>query len=716
MATSSSDGERVMADDPLEPTYTPDPSRRVDFDDGARGSEPANPGAVDISDSTDGSEAGVAALDGVEPSPDELEAPVVADELDDDDEEDVSGEIDPESSQAPERAVSDTQVRNKPAAVRSGGSWGDKASPALHVGRTLAERWKVGDRIGMGGMASVHRSDDLRLDRPVAVKILHPHIAENADARARLAREARAIAQLKHESVIEVYDYDISDPDCTWLVTELIEGGSLREVLEHCPQPMPEVATMIVSDILRALRAAHDVGVVHRDVKPDNVLIGKSGRPKLSDFGIAQVVSEERMTLTGNLVGSPSYMSPEQAEGRRTDHRTDLFSAGVVLYRLVTGKLPFAGQNAIETLRRVASTQYVDPSELDPNLPSSILGVIRKSLAPRIEHRYQSADEMLADLGAILRDAGLNATSDELPRFFRDPEVYQLELARRLAKELVARGQALLDAGEEARALDCFNRAMALGANNEQTLDLVNLLSKRRERGRLRRVLWMASAAAGVVLMVGGGLFASEYFAPGSSTDPARAQSTMNTRNKPVVEPIVAPSIGPTAPVAIPVDTPDEPHEPDGPDVPARLPVAAPVIESQAPAPTMQPVATPTRPRPQPRRAVRRPAPSPAVVAKPEVVAEPVVAPAPAPVEEPEVEVRAAPKIEQGMLQIGTSRWADIYIDGVRLGRAPEQTRYGLPPGRHRLKAVNPHCNPLEKVVTIRPDQTTRVRLKIDCP
>ncbi|MCA9553365.1 MAG: serine/threonine protein kinase [Myxococcales bacterium] len=271
------------------------------------------------------------------------------------------------------------------------------------MGRVLGERWQVHEKIGTGGMASVHLGVDLRLGRKVACKILHPHVAENPDARERLAREARAIAQLKHENVIEVYDYAIDDPECTWLVTELIEGCSLRQFLDRSAKPMPEVAVMITTEVVKALRAAHAVGVIHRDVKPDNILVGVEGRPKLSDFGIAKVLSESRMTTTGNLVGSPSYMSPEQSDGLHTDHRTDLFSIGIVLYRLVTGTLPFRGGTPIETIRRVSACEYVDPTELAPECAGAVAGIIRRALTRELNGRYQSAEEMLADLMKKLR-------------------------------------------------------------------------------------------------------------------------------------------------------------------------------------------------------------------------------------------------------------------------------------------------------------------------
>ena len=612
-----------------------------------------------------------------------------------------------------------TRSRSRPG-VRSGSFWEDSSPSALHVGRLVADRWEVGDRIGMGGMASVHSCIDQRLDRLVAIKILHPHISESEDARKRLAREARAIAQLKHESVIEVYDYAIEDPDCTWLVTELIDGESLREALDHNPRPIPEVATMIVFEIVRALQAAHRVGIVHRDVKPDNVLIGANGRPKLSDFGIAQVISEDRMTLTGNLVGSPSYMSPEQAEGRRTDHRTDLFSAGVVLYRLVTGVLPFPGQNAIETLRKVAAVDCIDPTELEPSCPATIAGIIRKSMAPKIDDRYQTADEMLADLNAILEDCGLTSTWQELPRFFEDAERYQHELAGRLSKTLAARGQILMDAGDEPRALDCFNRAMTLGANNEQTYDLVRVLSKRRDRGRLRRMLYSASAAFGAVALIIGALVATEAldgrFGPKTGTGAAvGAPATPATprlgppitTGAPAPSRTVKASEAPATPAIAPQTT--KAAEP----APAPAPPTAIRRQAISATPAPKPQATPSKPviraKPAPKAAAKPSRPKPA--AQPEPTAAPEAKPEPEPVTRP-----PPPRPARGTLQIGSRRWVDVYIDGVRLGRAPDRSRYDLPPGEHRLKAVNPHCNPMEKVVKIQPDQTTRVRLKLVCP
>lgn len=561
-------------------------------------------------------------------------------------------------------------------------SGGTAPSTSPNVGRILGERWQVHEKIGTGGMASVHAGIDLRLERKVACKILHPHVAENADARERLAREARAIAQLKHENVIEVYDYSIDDPECTWLISELIEGCSLRQFLDRHARPMPEVAVMIVCEILKALRVAHEMGVIHRDVKPDNVLIGQQGRPKLSDFGIAKVLNEVGMTTTGSLVGSPNYMSPEQADGLHTDHRTDLYSAGIVLYRLVTGTLPFRGGTPIETIRKVSAGEYIDPTEIAPECAGSIAGIIRRALSRDLDSRYQTAEEMLNDIMTVLQDAGLTATWEELPKYFADPEAYQVQIKPGLAAELEARGKSLLDAGEENRAVDCFNRALSLGEGNQRTVDFVNELSQRRSRSRMRRVAWTAGGAlAGVVSIIV--LLVGTDVLDGPSTNPALADpSTHRVEIRPEPE---APSVD----LALPAKVEAEPAKAELAIQPEPTPAKAVV-----PAPPVKKV----RPRRVRRRQpVIRAAPKPPEVVKPR----PVVAIAPT-----------------GTLQVGAKVWVDVYVDGKKVGRAPNRSRYTVKVGDHRVRAEQPgsNCTAFEGNFTIRAGETTRVRLPVTCP
>ncbi len=575
------------------------------------------------------------------------------------------------------------------------------APPAVWTGHVVGDRWEVKQRIGIGGMASVHEGTDIRLGRPVAVKILHPHVAENPDSRERLAREARAIAQLKHENVIEVYDYSSDDENCTWLVTELIDGASLRQIVDRIERPMPEVAVMIVTEVVRALRAAHSMGIVHRDVKPDNILVGKAGRPKLSDFGIAQVVNETRMTLTGNLVGSPSYMSPEQANGKRTDHRTDLFSAGILLYRLVCGTLPFRGSTAIETIRKVSLGEFTDPVELEAGCQGAVAGIIRRALAIDIADRYQTADEMMSDMTAVLQDTGLTATWDELPKFFADPPTYQKALRPRLAKELEARGQALLNAGEEGRAVDCFNRALSLGEGNQRTMDIVRELSKRRGRGRFKRLAWATGVALGAVASITVLLFALDRLGP---LDAAETETTLG---------------GPVAIIAPRQERKlEEPKPVEDPKV-----VEAAQVEAQPAGDVAEEEWQPTAPI-EPEKKTRRTRKKDPEAAKKETEKVPekkatMIAAGLPPMQEEKKPEPAEPIPETralyGTLQVGGNVWFDVYVDGKKLGRAPDQSKYPLVPGVHKVRAVKPDCDPVEEELTIEPGKVHRLKLKIEC-
>src|SRR3954447_6579702 len=247
-------------------------------------------------------------------------------------------------------------------------------------GRTLS-RYRLLEEVGQGGMAVVYKGLDTTLNREVAVKVLHPHLAGVAESRARLQREAHAVAKLRHENILEIFDYSGPDSPESYIVTEFIHGKTLKTFLAEHPLPFPEVAEMIASEVARALEHAHQFGVIHRDVKPENVMIRDDGLVKLTDFGIAQIVDKERMTVTGQLLGSPAYMSPEHVEGRPLDFRTDVFALGILLYQLTTGELPFKGKNPHEILKRIADCKSTDARHLNPRIGERLGKIIARMLA-----------------------------------------------------------------------------------------------------------------------------------------------------------------------------------------------------------------------------------------------------------------------------------------------------------------------------------------------
>src|SRR5438045_565415 len=272
--------------------------------------------------------------------------------------------------------------------------------------RTL-QRYKLLEEVGQGGMAVVYKGFDTTLNREVAVKVLHPHLAGVPESRARLQREAHAVAKLRHENILEIFDYSGPDSPDSYIVTEFIHGKTLKTFVAEHPLPFPEVAEMIASEVARALEHAHQFGVIHRDVKPENVMIRDDGMVKLTDFGIAQIVDKERMTVTGQLLGSPAYMAPEHVEGRPLDFRTDVFAVGILTYQLATGHLPFRGKNPHEVLKRIAECRFVDPRVANPRIGNRLGRIILRAMAAAPADRFATVGEMVIALEGYLEETGI---------------------------------------------------------------------------------------------------------------------------------------------------------------------------------------------------------------------------------------------------------------------------------------------------------------------
>ena len=223
---------------------------------------------------------------------------------------------------------------------------------------TRIDKYEIQSEVGHGGMAVVYRGLDTVLNREVAIKVLHPHMAAREESRARLRREALTVARLRHENILEIFDYSGENAAESFLVTEFIHGMTLREWLDTRWRPRPALAALVVHRLCVALGHAHKIGIVHRDIKPENVMIRDDGCLKLMDFGIAQIIDHQKLTMTGQLLGSPAYMAPELISGKPIDARTDLFAVGIMLYQLATGTLPFSGRNPHEVLSRIADAEY----------------------------------------------------------------------------------------------------------------------------------------------------------------------------------------------------------------------------------------------------------------------------------------------------------------------------------------------------------------------
>jgi serine/threonine-protein kinase len=269
--------------------------------------------------------------------------------------------------------------------------------------RVLNDRYEIHRRLARGGMAQVYLARDRSLDRPVAVKELVPEFATDPSFVERFRREAQAAANLSHPNVVGVYDWGAQD-GTYFIVMEYVDGPSLSRVLRSDGPFHPRRAAEIAAEVAGGLGFAHSRGVVHRDVKPGNVLLTRSGQAKVTDFGIARALSspDEDLTQAGSVMGTATYFSPEQAQGLPVDPRSDLYSLGVVLYELVTGRPPFSGETPLAIAYKHVQDQPAPPSTLMSGLPTSLEAIIMKLLSKRPEDRYASAEDLRADLNRYL--------------------------------------------------------------------------------------------------------------------------------------------------------------------------------------------------------------------------------------------------------------------------------------------------------------------------
>ena len=282
--------------------------------------------------------------------------------------------------------------------------------------RVLGGRYLLKDKVGTGGMATVFRAQDQVLDRTVAVKIMLPQYAGDATFAARFKQEAQAAAGLSSPYIVGVYDWG-KDGDTYYIVMEYLRGTDLKSGIKSHGALDPKKVAQIGSQISSALSVAHKHEIIHRDIKPQNIMVLRDGSVKVADFGIACLANSAN-TLTQEALGSVHYMSPEQARGDRTDARSDIYSAGVVLYEMLTGRLPFEGDNAVSVAIQHLSSVPLSPREINPDVPEALELICMKAMASDLEKRYASADEMLADLEEFRKnpEVDLDFTIEDLHR------------------------------------------------------------------------------------------------------------------------------------------------------------------------------------------------------------------------------------------------------------------------------------------------------------
>src|SRR5215204_6517967 len=265
----------------------------------------------------------------------------------------------------------------------------------------VEERYEISHLLGAGGMGRVFLARDRLLSREVALKVLDDRHAENPDFVERFRREAEAAASLSHPHIVTVYDAG-EDDDTPYIAMEHVPGGTLKNKLQERGALPPRVAIGITLEVANALATAHEKGIVHRDIKPENVLVTDQGHAKVGDFGIARAATATAITETDLILGSVRYLSPEQAKGEKVGPPSDLYSLGVVLYEMLTGRVPFDEENPIATAMKHVTEEPASPRELDPTIPRALEAITLKLLKKDPEQRYQSAKELAEDLDGLL--------------------------------------------------------------------------------------------------------------------------------------------------------------------------------------------------------------------------------------------------------------------------------------------------------------------------
>jgi len=280
---------------------------------------------------------------------------------------------------------------------------------------TIVSHYRIIEKIGAGGMGEVYLAEDTKLDRKVALKFLPQHLCQNADCRARFTREAQATAKLSHPNIVTIHE--VSDFNGRpFFAMEHVEGQTLKEVIAGEPLPLDRILEIGIQ-VCEGLQAAHEKGITHRDIKPSNILVDSHGRARIVDFGLASVMGSDHLTKTGSTLGTIGYMSPEQVRGDKVDHRTDLFSFGVVFYEMITGHAPFKADSEAATLNAITSTKPELLARFRREVPVELQTIVDKALDKDVATRYQHADEMAANLKSVRKSSDSTVTCQALNRY-----------------------------------------------------------------------------------------------------------------------------------------------------------------------------------------------------------------------------------------------------------------------------------------------------------
>ncbi len=372
-----------------------------------------------------------------------------------------------------------------------------RAPRMVRAGDTLG-RYEVGDELGEGGMATVFRARDTQLRRDVAVKVLFPHLARRTETVRRFQREARTAAGLEHPNILRIYDVGGAEADDPpYIVMELVRGHSLLQELEQRGPMLAEVVACIGALVADALVVAHAAGIIHRDLKPANVLVAQGGKILLADFGVARLETEDSLhTKTGALLGTPAYMSPEQASGEVATAKSDLYSLGAMLYQLATGSLPYAGSPA-KVLSLIASGALMPPLRRRAAVGPDLSRVIVELMATELDARPANAATVAESLRRIALGGGFGDPAEELAAYFGDPDAFARERMPGVVTAMITSARRAVADAKLPRAIALADRAAALAPEDPAVAALVQTVTEGGRASDRRR--WALVAGAGLL-------------------------------------------------------------------------------------------------------------------------------------------------------------------------------------------------------------------------
>lgn len=545
-------------------------------------------------------------------------------------------------------------------------------------------RYIIISEIASGGTATVFLAKDMVLQRKVALKKLHPHLHNHPEMVRRFEKEAVAVASLSHENVIKVYDYGREANQGLFLAMEYVDGVSLDTLLRESGGTLPCLSALsLFHQLLEGLAAAHAHGICHRDIKPSNVLVDGKGCVRIADFGIAFLSSETSITKTGSYLGTPGYSAPEQAEGKTVTVKTDIFAAGSLLFRSLTGRLPFEAETPHAVLVAIMEKTPARVNLVNPRVIPGMADLVERMLSKSPLAR-PSASECAAELVSLAQSLGLPLDAGRICRLREDPGGYAAKDHSEVAHRYLRQARLVDKLGKGREAMKLYALAGIFAERGSEIATEVAGYLRARHAAAKRR---MAAAVSGSILLIGAALYMGGRYVRGVISAKRAAASAVISARSVETSPIPA-AHSPTAlavdagPVPVVAQIPPSTHTAGGSSGPAAKPASP-----------LRPRLTPRVPKPPASRSL-----------PPESVS---TAPAPVP---PSPSAAA-----QGFLWVKTNPpFARVTVDGKDFGKTPLQSPVPLASGAHRLDLERDGCEARHSEFTIAPAETTSLRFTMD--